>query len=254
MFACTESEGGTPSSNAGAAGSLSSGGSGGMVADSGGAGGDVGVACPAPASEADAAPPLRADELGFDIGGRVEREGHVSSVAADRIDVAASDGTYTFAWRGPALDTAFAADDAVQIVATDGFGFSSHARISTLRSSSATAVVIAGWPMTRLPVEPGSTATLPDLAPELPDLEYRLVSCCSESSSVEGSTTRCDYSALEATHEGSSAAIPLGDTGVIGAWSITNLHSTYVEHGEHVWEIQVTLLGPATPRSLDGGL
>jgi hypothetical protein len=225
-----------------------------MVADSGRADGSMGVACPAPATASDAAPPLMHHELGVDVGGRMTREGHVSSVTADRIDVTTRDGIHAFGWRGPALDTAFGVDDSVHIVATDGFGYGSHARISTLRSSNATAVVVAGSPGISLDVEPGSTATLPDLAPELPDLVYRLVSCCHAEGSLVAFMTRCDYSALEARRDGSSTAVPLGETGTIGAWSVTNLRSSYNVQVEHTWDIQVTLLGPATPRSLDGGL
>lgn len=251
LFACAESNGGTPAAVGGAAGGVEEGGSGGFVPQGGR--GNVGGACPGPASASDAGPPLSPADLGFFSADWTTREGHLSSVAADRIDITTPDGTHSFGWRGPALDAEFAVGDSVQLEATDGFGYGSRAYISTLRSSSATAVVVAGSPMWLLGVQQGSKVTVPDLAPELPELVYRLVSCCHHDG-LFGITVRCDYSALEATLGGSSTAIPLGETGLIGPWSVTNLRSEFVNSLESAWDIQVTLLGPATPRSLDGGL
>lgn len=194
-------------------------------------------------------------ELGVtpDEGQRVAVDGYITSVDSDHVELTTPYGAYIFNWRGPGLDSAFAVDEAAEIVIAQARIGLFPPRVSTLRSSSATAVAVAGTPWVVMNTDPGSTATLPGLAPELPELVYGLRSCCSERTSL-GPRNECDYSALVATLDGSSAAIPLGETGLIGPWSVTNLQSTYHVRVELMWHIQVTLLGPTTPSRLDAGL
>ena len=210
--------------------------------------------CSASLSDAGAATVTRY-ELGLDTRDPLTIDGLVSSVGPTRIEVAASGATYALDWLGPGLDGAFAVGDAVQLHSEPNIGTSWGAlRLSVLRSSSATAVVLDGAPWRVMSVEPGATATL-QAPPELPELVYGLKSCCAlGSSSHVGPDFQCDYSALEAQLDDDTTAIPLGTTGVIGPWSVTNVRSTYVTFYEHFWEIQVTLLGPATSRTVDGGL
>ena len=192
--------------------------------------------------------------LGFAAGDglNLRHDGYVSRVAADRVDVTTPGGAYSFAWRGPALDTAFAVDDSVQVlVNTYGYGL----QLSVLRSSNATAAVVDGWDWVVMNKEPGSTATLRGVPSEFPALVYRLVSCCDAGFRAPwGASTQCDYSGLEASLEGETTEVRLGGTGEIGPWSVTNVQSTYLMDGEHTWSVRVTLLGPATPKSVDGGL
>lgn len=212
--------------------------------------------CPTPsgAAESSATPNGNLGWLGG--GERGAHEGRVSAVSADRVDVTASEGTYTFAWSGPPLDTAFAIDDVVQLVGpiSHGYGLFSHIDRSELRSARATAIVMTGVAVVSMGLEPGSSQTLRDVPPLGPELVYRLVSCCSRSIDLV-----CDYSALEARLDGQSVAISRATTGEIGPWSITNVRSRYLDSlavvsYESTWDLQVTLLGPATPTSADGGL
>jgi hypothetical protein len=232
---------------------------------SGGSGGSGGEGempnfeqCPTPsgAAESSATPNGNLGCLGG--GERGTHEGRVSAVSADRVDVTTSEGTYTFAWSGPALDTAFAIDDVVQLVGpiSYGYGLFSHIDRSELRSARATAIVMAGVAVVSMGLEPGSSQTLDDVPPLAPELVYRLVSCCNRS--IDPSV-QCDYSALEARLDGQSVAIAHATTGEIGPWSITNLRSLYLDSlvvvsYESTWDLQVTLLGPPTPPSADGGL
>lgn len=200
--------------------------------------------------------PLSRDELGW-VNARVglSREGQVSHIADDRIEVLGDDGsTYVGGWRGPALGTAFAVGDSVQLTAGDDYGFGGAVTVSVLRSATATAMMINAAPWRLMATEPGSTAELPRPS-GLPTLVYGVGACCASGGrSHVGEHFKCDYSALQATFGDDTTAIPLGGTGAVGPWSVTNLHSVYYTAWEHFWAVQVTLLGPATPGAVDGGL
>jgi hypothetical protein len=253
-LACVESGSDTP----GAGDDVGGGGVagvGGTSASSAGVGGEGPFGPCAPmSSSADGGPDLHANSSSFNFGDDATREGSVSSVAADRLEVASPGGTHVFNWRGPALDTVFAVGDVVQLERAQGADGLFPAAITTVRSSSATAVVVAGMPWIVMSTEAGATASFRGLPSELPALVYGRVSCCNPRSFDGTLGTRCDYSALDAEQDGTFTAIPLGGTGQIGAWSVTNVQSTYVVAVEHQWYIDATLLGPATPRGLDAGL
>ena len=155
----------------------------------------------------------------------------------------------TFTWRGPALDTAFVSGQTVRGTLTYAGGGLSPPRVSTVRGSYATAVAVEGTPYTGLSKEPGSTTTLTGLPPELPALVYEVGSCCADAQQ----TTVCDYSALEASFRGNTAAIDSGATGAVGLWSVTNVTSRYYEARESVWDVQVTLFGPGAGSTPDAG-
>jgi len=184
-------------------------------------------------------------------------EGRVSSVAADRMEIETPAGPLTFFWSGPALDTAFASDEVIQLEV----GFAAYAlappQISVVRSARATAATVDGGPFIGMGWKPGSKAVLQGLEAVFPKLEYEVVSCCStgtRSSGFNEDDFRCDFSALEAQLDGSSTDIALGSTGVVGPWSVSNVTSSFSYASESIWRIQVTMLGPATPRGVDGGI
>jgi len=256
-YACAENDGATPRLNDGIAGLGDGGGSGGASGSASdlGVGGDGAFErCAEPSPSPNGAADLLANDLEFDFPDHTTREGHVSTVAADHLEVSTPEASYTFRWRGPALTEVFDVGDAVQIAASHTRDGLFPAQISTVRSSRTTAVVVAGAPWMIMSMEAGSTTVLRGLAPELPELVYALASCCNTRSSDGDLTTRCDYSALEANYDGAGTAVPRGGIGELGPWSVTNVRSTYVVNVEHQWDIQVTLLGPGTQEGLDAGL
>jgi hypothetical protein len=182
-------------------------------------------------------------------------EGRVSSVAAQQMEIATSEGPATFNWQGPALDIAFAVDEPVQVDVSSGPYALSPPKISIVRSERATAVAVNGGPWGSLRTESDASTTL-GLEPTLPLLAYSTISCCASHFKYASGRDdyTCDRSALEARFEGSSTAIARGTTGIVGPWSVTNITASFTHSSEDFSSIQVTLLGPATPRSADGRL
>jgi hypothetical protein len=176
--------------------------------------------------------------------------GAVSRVELERMEVMTRDGTLTFAWTGPPLDAAFAPNEEIQIVRTQ-VAPPAESGWSVIRSTRSTAAIFDGTVWKPLATTPGSTHTL-DVPSDFPALRYPLESCCPAAENV---SRNCSYGPLEATYDAATTHIDLGTTGRVGPWSITNVTSTFhVEgSGEMGWGNQVTLLGPATARALDGG-
>ncbi len=171
-------------------------------------------------------------------------------------ELALAQGQTTFHWRGPALDSVFAVDDEVDVdVSSLPYAFGAPPTVTTVRSSRATAVTVRGGAYTYLRWQPGSTMTVHGLEPALPALRYGVVSCCAERPSApHANDYTCDYSDLTAELDGSSARIAASETGTVGPWSISNSISRYFKLSESYWYVEVSLLGPATPGSADGGL
>jgi hypothetical protein len=170
------------------------------------------------------------------------------------MEISIAGAALTFAWRGPSLTPAFAVGDAVQVVTQYLLTGLSSARMSIVRSPSATAVTVDGAPSIALSTLAGSSQAL-STNPDFPELSYGLVSCCTEGTFGAQVRATCDYAALQASFGGNSSMIALQQTGAVGPWSITNLESSYHLYEESTWHIKVTLLGPATaPPGLDGGL
>jgi hypothetical protein len=187
----------------------------------------------------------------------VTLEGRVSSVVADQMEITTPEGTSTFGWQGPALDTAFAVDELVQIDVAFGPQPLGPPKVSIVRSARATAVTVDGSTYGGFGKESdASTTTALGLGRTLPRLAYSTVSCCA-TSRVNWSNRddyTCDASALQAHFEGSSSAIARGTTGVVGPWSVTNILSSFTHSDETYASIEVTLLGPGTPRGADAGI
>lgn len=155
----------------------------------------------------------------------------------------------TFRWTGPDLTSAFSVGDAVEIdgpIRITGFGGGGW---SFVRSARATAAVLASDAWTTLGTTAGSTA-VPPLPADFPALVYAL-SCCG---SLAPGVMVCSYDSLAAVYAGASAPIPLGTTGVVGPWAITNVASEYFISNEYSWQMNVTLLGPATMTGIDDAL
>jgi hypothetical protein len=232
--------------SAGQGGSSGQAGSGGNAAGSsaGGATADAGMdACPPPSG---ANPKV----IGLSSSAPINVNGTVGRVDLDRLEIVTSAGPLNFAWVGPPLDAAFSAGEEIQIVRTREYP-GAESGWSVVRSARTTAAVRDGTIWKPLATTPGSTHTV-DVPSDFPALRYPLESCCPVGD--HGSRT-CSYGPLEATYDAWASHIDLGTTGRVGPWSITNVASSfYVDgSGEMAWGNQVTLLGPATARAVDGG-
>lgn len=173
-------------------------------------------------------------------------QGMITQLTADSMEITTTMGVETFLWQGPALTSKFALGNEVTVsfetAGQQSLGYPAY--WSIVRSSGATVAALSKTHWTMLSTAIGGSYDTPSPA-GFPSLRSINKGCC-QSGTGPGSSTRCDYSALETALGDMMVTIDVPNTGTIGEWSVTHLYGAYVIYGEYTFTTAITLLGPAT--------